>query len=321
MSTDAASIWADLINNGPDLHRKFEHHPLRLYYGTDAAGRAMLLLIVDDRPETVRLGDAVLVKVGERLAQHEWSLVLSVQDPSMSDTFMDLCIDLAERSRAGKDEPEALVIFRSALEEFRDLLTFRSTRSLSLEALRGLIAELWFAVRVVTANSSALDAVVAWTGPLGSPQDFRLPDGSLVEVKAIHSEAREIRISSTEQLDPVELVPLELVTIGLEERAHPADGAVTVPGLVDEFRVGLAGNAHGLDELERRLKALGILGTYRELEASFDVTTPRHYSVRDGFPRIRRSDVSQGIERLRYEIKIKSMSEFEIYKSISPEED
>jgi hypothetical protein len=312
MSIDSRDTWTELLEIGPDLQRKFEHHPLRLYFGTDGARRPILLLITDRRPDVVRLGEAVNVEVRERTAQREWSLILTLDDPSMADTFMDLCIDVAARSAAGHDESEALAIFRTVLDEFRDLLTFRRHRALSLEALRGLIAEIWFAVRVVAPASSPLEAIVAWGGPLGAPQDFRLPTGSLAEVKAIHAEARAIRISSPEQLDPVEAIPLELVTIGLEETAHEAPRTVSRPVLVDEFRAVLAPDSYALDELDRRLKALGILESFRTLETTFEVTTRNHYEVRDDFPRIRRSAVAQGIEHLRYEIKIKALREFEI---------
>lgn len=312
MTIDARDTWRALLEQGPDIQRKFEQHPLRLYYGTDSAQQAMLLLILDRRPDAVRLGEAVKVQIRERKAQKEWSLLLTLEDPSMSATFMDLCIDLAERSSAGRNESEALSILRVALDEFRELLTFRRSRTLSLEELRGLIAELWFAVRVVAAGSTPLEAVVAWNGPLGSPQDFRLPTSSLAEVKAIHSEARAIRISSPEQLDPIEPLPIDLVTIGLEERASASEETVTLPGLIDEFRSRLAADAYGQEELDRRLKALGVLANYASLETPFEITSRNHYEVREGFPRVRRADVPQGIERLRYEIKVNALREFHV---------
>jgi len=318
LSIDPRETWRDLLSQGPDLQRKFEHHPLRLYFGTDDARRPILLLISDRRPNAVRLGEAVTVEVRERAAQREWSLILTLDDPSMADTFIDLCIDVAERSAAGDGETEALAIFRTVLDEFRDLLTFRRSRTLSLESLRGLIAELWFAVRIVAPASSPLEAIVSWVGPLGAPQDFRLPTGSLAEIKAIHAEASAIRISSPDQLDPVEPIPLELVTVALEESAHPSERTVTLPALVEEFQTVLSADSYGLDELDRRLQALGILDSFRSLQNPFEVKSKNHYEVRDDFPRIRRSSVAQGIEHLRYEIKIKALRDFEIGDAATP---
>ena len=312
LMTDPRGTWLEVLKEGPGKQRKFEHHPLRLHFGSDQLSRPLLMLRVDDRPAAIRLGDAVSVEVLERVVQGEWSLVLTLLDPKLTDTFIDLCIDLADRSSAGSDEAEALTIFRRALEEFRDLLTAGRGPALSLEELRGLIAELWFALHVVAPASSAVEALIAWAGPLGAPQDFRFPDGSLVEIKAIHSEARAIKISSPEQLDPVNDSDLELVTIGLEECPPGTSDSVSLPGLMAEFKDELTQDPDRLEDLDRRLRALGVAKTYQTLDTPFLVTASRRYEVTDGFPRIRRDAVALGIERLKYEIEIRAIRDFAV---------
>ena len=317
MSHDPRVIWTELLATGPDLQRRFENHPLRLHFGTDSLSRPILLLRMDTKPESVRLGESVSVEVGERAAQKEWALILTLQEPTLTESFIDLCIDLAERSSSGRDEEESLQIFKRALEEFRDLLSGGRGAALSLEELRGLVAELWFAIRMVTPASSSKEALLSWSGPLGAPQDFRFPDGSLIEIKAIHSQARSVKISSPEQLDPVDESELSLVTIGVEECTPGTSASVSLPSLITEFREALAFDPLQIDELDRRLRALGVSRSYRSLETPFVVTGTRRYLVADTFPRIRRQAVVLGIERLKYEIELRAITEFEVDREIA----
>lgn len=312
MTNDPHAVWSELLATGPNLQRRFEHHPLRLHYGTDHISRPILLLRLDQRPDLIQLGDSVSIEINERPAQKEWAMVLTLREPNLTDTFIDLAINLADRSSSGADERQSLAIFRRVLEEFRDLLARGRGAALSLEELRGVVAELWFALRIVAPLTDPTAALIAWHGPLGAPQDFRFPDRSLAEVKAIHSEARSVKISSPEQLDPVDSDDLTLVTIGLEECPPSTPGSTSLPHLVKEFRDAFTGDPARSADLDRRLRALGILRTFDSLATEFLVTSTHRYRVDEEFPRIRRNAVSLGIENLRYEIQLRSIRDHEL---------
>jgi hypothetical protein len=270
------------------------------------------MLRVKQQPVPIRLGDAVTVEIGERPGPHEWAMVLTLQDAELTGTFIDLCLDIAARSGTGSNEESALLLFRQALEEFQELLLARRESDFSLEQLRGLVAELCFALESVAPSHGAGSALNAWVGPFGAPQDFRLPDGSLVEIKAIHTESRSIKISSPEQLDPSEGSDLTLVTVGLEECEPNNPNAVSVPELISKFQDALSHDPALLDALDVRLKSLGIAHSYRTLEKTFEITSRHHYQVVGAFPRIRQADVTLGIDHLNYEIRLKALSDFEI---------
>ena len=310
--SDPRQTWFDLLSQRPGLQRRFEKHPLHLHYGTDQLSRPILLLRLKQQPATIRLGDAVSVEIGERPGPHEWAMVLTLQDAELTRTFIDLCIDIATRSGAGKNEESALLLFRQALEEFQELLLARRGSEFSQEQLRGLIAELYFALVCLAPAHGAENALNAWVGPFGAPQDFRLPDGSLIEIKAIHTETRSIKISSPEQLDPSEGSELTLVTVGLERCEEGNSKAVSLPGLIASFQNELSHNPELLDNLNLRLKSIGIGQSYRTLLDAFEITSRHHYQVDGAFPRIRQADVTLGIDHLKYEIRLKAISDFEI---------
>ena len=310
--SDPRTTWFELLANGPGLQRRFESHPLHLHYGTDHLSRPILLLRVKHQPDPIRLGDAVSVEIGERPGPHEWAMVLTLQDSGLTRTFVDLCVDIASRSGAAPTEESALGLFRQSLEDFQELLFARHGSEFSLEQLRGLVAELCFALEIYAPAHGAHNALNGWVGPFGAPQDFRLPDGSLVEVKAIHTESRSIKISSPEQLDPSEDTALSLVTIGLEECDPNNPNSVSVPELITQFQVALSHNPELLEALDLRLKSLGISHTYPTLQKSFELTSRHHYQVAGAFPRIRQADVNLGIDHLKYEIRLKALADFEV---------
>lgn len=314
---DPRAVWQGLLEEQPGVQRRFEGHPLRLHYGTDEVARPILLLRLDTRPETLELGKAVSVEVRERPGQHEWTMVIRLLDRALTDTFVLLCIDLAERSALADDEPGALRLFHRALRDFKDLL-LRGIRRPSLEVIRGLVAELWVALRLLAPRLGADGAVLAWGGPLGAAHDFRDPDDALFEVKAIHAESRSVTISSVNQLDPIEPSPLTLVTVALEERPEGTGDAVSVGSLTAEFRDALLVHPGMVGELDRRLAALGFDPPDPDNERHFAVVGSRRYAVGQGFPRIMRGDVPSGIDRVTYQIAISSMGRFEIVDPVGP---
>lgn len=318
-STEPRLVWEKLLVEQPGAQRRFEKHPLRLHYGTDNLGRPILLLRLDAQPEAPELGKAVGVEVGQRSGYGEWTMVLTLREQALAGTFMDLCTDLADRSAQAQGERDALRLFHRALQEHKDLLVGGSTRP-SLEKIRGLVGELWFALRVLAPQVGPAGAVLAWGGPLGAAHDFRDSRDALFEIKAIHAEARSITISSVEQLDPVQPSPLTLVTVSLEEREPGSHDAVSAGSLISEFRDALVEHAGMLDELERRLEAIWVNDLDPAHDRSFAVIGCRHYAISEGFPRLMRNHVPQGIQGVTYRIPLSSITSYEVGPAQAPEE-
>ena len=309
-SPDVRSLWRKILSEEQGSQRRFDSHPLRLHYGSDAIGRPIFLLRTARIPPDLMSSDAVLVEVRERSEFGEWLLLFTLADQIYSETFMDLCIDLANRSAEESDESMALEAFYVALQQFHDLFAKRKSRGLSGSELRGLVAELWFAVRDLAVDLGRTGAILAWKGPLGAPQDFRLESGDLIEIKAIHAESRTVRVSSPEQLDPVDAAGMYLTTIVLEECETGIQDAVSLPLLVDEFRSGMAPADQGC--LDERLDALHVLATFRNYPQRFLVPAVRHYGVVEGFPRVRRSSIPIGVDKVSYRLKTQAIESFEV---------
>lgn len=123
-------------------------------------------------------------------------------------------------------------------------------------ALRGLIGELVILESRVLPVLSAFDAVSSWIGPLGAPQDFLLPSGQRIEVKAVRPDTRTVQINGLSQLDSG-TEPVTLIVVRLADAGAEAPATLTAPELIERLRRRLSGEPHALNEFESRLAAAG----------------------------------------------------------------
>ena len=112
-------------------------------------------------------------------------------------------------------------------------------------ALRGLIGELLVLENRLLQRLGLDEAVSAWTGPLGMAQDFRLPSGQRIEVKAVDRDADSVLVNGLGQLDGGG-DPIQLAVVRLEDTGRNAPDALTAPLLVGRLRTRLADSPSAL---------------------------------------------------------------------------
>ena len=66
-------------------------------------------------------------------------------------------------------------------------------------------------------------------------------------------------------------------------------------------------------------KASGLYGKANksQLNGNYSIVSQALFEVKDDFPRIRRESVSQSIARLKYEIFVAALKEFEVLEDIN----
>jgi len=152
--------------------------------------------------EVKRQVEEELRRITRRLrlgADGRWSLRMTLEVPGLLPVFTALCHDVVEATRSGVSDSRAASAFLGRIERWRRLLD-KDASDLSGSAALGLIGELTVLLSVILRGSAPLDAVSSWTGPLGTPQDFILPSGQRLEVKAIDRHASTVRINGLTQL-------------------------------------------------------------------------------------------------------------------------
>src|SRR3954465_15486680 len=116
MSEDnLARRWLDAITKVPGSSSLANSdHPLRLFFGSDDAGRARLILVLSAKPGLPALGELVRVERGER-SDGQWTLVLTLLDARLISVFISLTADLLEATETAANEANAMHLLLGAL--------------------------------------------------------------------------------------------------------------------------------------------------------------------------------------------------------------
>jgi hypothetical protein len=299
-------LWTVLRGEPVEAQRRVDaSHPFDLYADFEPPDRPGLILLCDERPNDAPGMRAIRVERRQR-SDGRWSMRVSLEEPLLLAVFAELCADIVEftRRNAQTGPPSALVLSR--IERWRSLMQAQPP-GLSRSQIRGLIGELLVLEGELLPRLLPEQAVAAWTGPLRASQDFHLPDGRKLEVKAIDRNSDTVQINGLDQLDAGG-DPLELVVVRLEETGIDGAGAITAARLIDRLRTRLSPAPVALQAFE---VLLGFVGWNNAAEAdSVSVRLQRidHYEVGISFPRLTPAIVPHGVTAATYEIVLPQTS-------------
>lgn len=307
------TLWEELLERGEGRQRLLlRDHPLRIHYGDGDEGEPIFFVRSHTKPWKPEISEAVRVDLGRR-QDGDWAMTFTLVDLRFQKTFMSLCWDLAARSRDATSESEGLTQFITALREWKKLMTFHESDTLTAAQVRGLAAELWFGF--VSGHLTSLPRQIqdAWQGPLGSDQDYTFP-GHSFEVKSVHADSTKVRISSAEQLSSPSM---DLVLVTLTELPVQTAESWTLSSLIRHVESLHTGDQHSLDLLEEKLeKHLRVDRTNPYYsEHHYVPEACRIYAVAPNFPAIRITDIPTDTVDVSYSIKIPAMSGFLTFPS------
>ncbi len=299
------ALWGQLDATGEvgGALRVDDVHPCDLYAAVDADGRRGLVLVTDVAPPPPPALEAVSVTANRR-QDGRFSLAFWLQSPSLLTPFAHLCQDLVDESRM-IDPINAGGFLLTRLARWRRLL--KGERGMSLSEVRGLVGELVVLTRCLELWS-AIQVVEGWMGPLEAAQDFILPS-IRIEAKAVHPDARVVRISSADQLDHSSPMLLAVVTLAT---LLPDDSGVTLHSLASVIRGRLTelGEHGALALFEGRLVAAGYSDLDSEGSLMFRVDDIRYFNVTEAFPAITRGMLPSGVAEVRYDIDLSALLPF-----------
>lgn len=234
-------------------------------------------------------------------------LVLSLEKEVDRDLFEGLCRTLALALERATDSVSSLAI---ALAHIRRWKTFLSGRGqhLSAEEVRGLFAELTFLLELLDRSVRAASVLDAWLGPDRSHQDF-IFGNTAVEIKSLSGAERStICISSEDQLES--LNDALFLRIYRLSNLPDAAGARSLNAIVAAVQARMDG-ADVVEAFDRKLVAYGYAPMPEYDEPMFVISSVTTYRVEDAFPRLIRSQLSTGITRVAYDVRLEAIAPYE----------
>ena len=289
-------------------------HPLDFRIGRDFQGCFVFQLDV----ECVEPGGLDLPKMSavtcevHTVAAGRTRLVLSLSDAVDFRNFALMCksLMLATDKLAPTQSGKGLLQAIKEVHRWQEMLRRRADCLLSKGERIGLVGELLFLRDVLGDRIGWNTAIKCWNGPSGHEQDFVIA-GTIFEVKTqVATADRRIRVSSEDQLDPVQGRIL-LCNQGIAPLPSAAPAARTLNALVSEIREAFAeAGAGALELFEIALLEAGYQEQPEYNEESWILVERIFYEVSNEFPRIERSDLRPGVEMVNYSIRVSDCAPF-----------
>jgi len=233
-------------------------------------------------------------------------LVLTLESEQNIDLFYVLCNSLLVELIGARSAASALDTALNHIRRWKAFLSARNVRVLTLEEIRGLFAELWFLLELSRTPIGVKGAVSSWHGPERVQQDFIFSDEA-VEVKSlVAADPRTVRVSSENQLDSTQ-TDLFLVIVFVKESQEESGRSLNQIVQEGQASIGVTDSAF---EFESKLAKFGYVPLQEYDHPQFDVVGTEAYRVEEGFPRITRSQLSDGVVRVNYQIELEHMEPF-----------
>lgn len=249
---------------------------------------------------TLSLGDPGVKHVGYS------ACVLQAASSDQNDVFAVVSQDILDELRKQKESDKYVEILKRRIEKWRTFFKNPVKNQLSERMVIGLFGELSFIRELREAGIEIASDL--WNGPIKSAQDFQ-GDRVAIEVKTASTNSLEyVHISSEAQLDEADREALYLVAYRIER--NDASGTA-LPEMIKQA-------ALMLDEQRRaRFEAnLTCLG-YRDEDAAlyskrYSIKERNAYKIEDGFPRVLRADLPQGVMDISYKIALQVCDTFAV---------
>ena len=243
---------------------------------------------------------------------HQPNRLLTIQlfSDANTDIFAYLCGNLVEAIERCDTEAKAIKLVLNRLEKWKTMFSKGASDGLSITEQQGLYGELMYLHKLASRGIfSYIDALKIWVGADKAMRDFQGKDWA-VEAKTISiNNADQITINGERQLDETLLDKLYLYHLSVE--ASRMNGQ-TLNEKVDELRSLFSDDKAALNIFNAKLMEAGYFDHHRELyrERCYKIRKESIYVIDDSFPRIKESELRDGVSNTVYSINVSTCAEY-----------
>lgn len=278
------------------------NHPLDLQIGYGVHGYKSLVIMNSGEIRDVPSSQVIDVDNPD-ISDGSRRLEFQLKDTKYEDMFLHLCWDMIQCSNDANAMSKLLQRYR----RWQRLLQKKIGGEMSFESRKGLLGELLYLEEVIV-NRDAAVAIHAWQGPDGGDQDF-IFDDSWTEVKSVALAAKDVGISSLEQLNQQQD---GILWVYFLEKTTAGSYRHNLVKQIKKIRQYLNGQDELEDSFEMKLYKYG----YREKDAEkyadecFRLVECRVYYVGKDFPRLTRENVPSAISECAYKLSLAALDPY-----------
>lgn len=248
---------------------------------------------------------------GDETQEDYVSLILTVIKTDYNEIFEAISDDLYTKLNDLSGTKEIVSTFLNRVRLWQRFFEKQSAEGLSEDAQKGLYGELYFLNNFVLLNHSYEWFLRCWIGSEGRQQDFQFGHLS-VEVKTTSAKQHQkLHVASEQQLDETNIKKLYLFYLSVSLVQNNKN---TLPAIIKCIRSRLAVDPRSLDLFNSVLLTRGYLDAHETLynHTGYSIRDSGFLSVRDDFPRIKESDLRQGVGDVRYTISVDVCAQYRI---------
>lgn len=237
-------------------------------------------------------------------------LTIQLFSNANTDIFAYLCGNLVETIERCDTEAKAIKLVLNRLEKWKTMFSKGASDGLSITEQQGLYGELMYLHKLVLRGIfSYIDTLKIWVGADKAMRDFQGKDWA-VEAKTISiNNADQITINGERQLDETLLDKLYLYHLSVEVSRMNGQ---TLNEKVDELRSLFSDDKAALNIFNAKLMEAGYFDYHRELyrERCYKIRKESIYVIDDSFPRIKESELRDGVSNTVYSINVSTCAEY-----------
>ena len=237
-------------------------------------------------------------------------LTIQLFSDANTDIFAYLCGNLVETIERCDTEAKAIKLVLNRLEKWKTMFSKGASDGLSITEQQGLYGELMYLHKLVLRGIfSYIDTLKIWVGADKAMRDFQGKDWA-VEAKTISiNNADQITINGERQLDETLLDKLYLYHLSVEVSRMNGQ---TLNEKVDELRSLFSDDKAALNIFNAKLMEAGYFDHHRELyrERCYKIRKESIYVIDDSFPRIKESELRDGVSNTVYSINVSTCAEY-----------
>ena len=237
-------------------------------------------------------------------------LTIQLFSDANTDIFAYLCGNLVETIERCDTEAKAIKLVLNRLEKWKTMFSKGASDGLSITEQQGLYGELMYLHKLVLRGIfSYIDTLKIWVGADKAMRDFQGKDWA-VEAKTISiNNADQITINGERQLDETLLDKLYLYHLSVEVSRMNGQ---TLNEQVDELRSLFSDDKAALNIFNAKLMEAGYFDHHRELyrERCYKIRKESIYVIDDSFPRIKESELRDGVSNTVYSINVSTCAEY-----------
>lgn len=304
------STWAAITpQKGKTVVRRVDPaHPVDFFIGYDETCAMQLVLLADEQPELPPSSQQVLVRSNPR-KDGKYAVCFSLVNQSLKDTFISLCWDIVASTYGAGTQKAGIESAVNRFGKWLILLAKGRDSKLSDAVVRGMVGELAVLRDICIPKYGSTHSITGWIGPLHADRDFEYED-NWFEVKSASLSRETVSISSFDQLDIDRFGTLVLVRI---ERTTTSDTeAISLNRLVQDIEELLGEDQDALSTFKVRLVLNGYDESDERADELFHLHGYEQYCVYDDFPRIRKSQLTSGIDNGEYTLSIAALAPWQI---------